>query len=106
MALRCAAAATCSGLAPTASLTRGSARWLGKPEVVGTAEEIAQGLDASAWQRLSAGEGTKSPRLCDWAYLKLADLEADEFNPDILGNAPATLMAQIACCPRQSAKNR
>lgn len=59
--------------------------WLSKPEVAGTAEEIAQDLDASAWQRLSAGEGTKGPRLCDWAYLELADLEADEFDPDLPG---------------------
>jgi len=41
--------------------------WIGKPEVSGTAEEIMQALDASAWQRLSAGEGTKGPRLYDWA---------------------------------------
>ena len=37
--------------------------WLGKPAVSGTAEAIMQGLDASAWQRLSAGEGVKGPRL-------------------------------------------
>src|SRR3954467_15801584 len=48
--------------------------WLGKPVVSGTAEEIMQGLDASAWQRLSAGEGTKEPRPYDRAYLPLADL--------------------------------
>ena len=59
--------------------------WLNKPEVVGTAEEIAQDLDAPTWQRLSAGEGTKGPRFHDWAYLELADLEADEFNPDLSG---------------------
>jgi SRSO17 transposase len=39
-----------------------------------------QGLDASAWQRLSAGEGTKGPRLYDWAYLELADLDASEYD--------------------------
>src|SRR5690349_1568837 len=27
-----------------------------------------------------AGEGTKGPRLPDWCYLELADLDADEFN--------------------------
>ena len=59
--------------------------WINKPEVAGSAEEIAQGLDASAWQRLSAGEGTKGPRTYDWAYLELADLEAHEFNPDLSG---------------------
>ena len=35
--------------------------WGDKPLVAGTAEEIAQALPASAWVRLSAGEGTKGP---------------------------------------------
>jgi len=39
--------------------------WIGKPVVSGTAQSIAQALDASAWQRLSAGEGTKGARLYD-----------------------------------------
>jgi len=59
--------------------------WSTEPAVVGTAEAIAQGLDASVWQPLSAGEGTKGARLHDWAYLALADLEADEFNPGLSG---------------------
>ena len=59
--------------------------WIGKPEVAGTAEAIACDLEASAWVRLSAGEGTKGARLYDWAYLELADLEADEFNPALVG---------------------
>jgi SRSO17 transposase len=54
--------------------------WGDKPPVTGTAEEIAQALPASAWARLSAGEGTKGPRLHDWAYLELADLEAAEYD--------------------------
>jgi SRSO17 transposase len=52
--------------------------WGGKPPVAGTAEVIAHGLDPTAWRRLSAGEGTKGPRLYDWAYLELADLGAEE----------------------------
>ncbi len=52
--------------------------WGGKPPVAGTAEVIAHGLDPAAWRRLSAGEGTKGPRLYDWAYLELADLGAEE----------------------------
>jgi SRSO17 transposase len=57
-----------------------------KPTVVaGTAETIAQTLAPSAWQRLSAGEGTQGARLSDWAYLELADLEANEFNPELHG---------------------
>ena len=53
--------------------------WIGKPEVAGTAEAIAEGLPASAWTRLSAGEGTKGARLYDWAYCELADLDGDEY---------------------------
>ena len=59
--------------------------WSSKLAVSGTAEAIGQGLDASAWQRLSAGEGTKGPRLYDWAYLELADLDADEVSPGLSG---------------------
>jgi SRSO17 transposase len=59
--------------------------WGRLPVVAGTAEEIARALPASAWRRLSAGEGTKGARLYDWAYLELADLEADEFNPALSG---------------------
>ena len=59
--------------------------WGDKPPVAGTAEEIAQALPASAWARLSAGEGTKGPRLHDWAYLDLADLEAAEYDAGLSG---------------------
>jgi SRSO17 transposase len=59
--------------------------WIGKPAVAGTAEDIAKDLDPTAWQRLSAGLGTKGERLHDWAYLELADLEADEFSPQASG---------------------
>lgn len=54
--------------------------WIGKPEVAGTAAEIAGDLDPAAWRRLSAGTGTKGERLNDWAYLELADLEAAEYD--------------------------
>ena len=59
--------------------------WIGKPEVAGTAEAIARGLDLAAWRRLSAGEGTKGPRLRDWAYLEMADLDADEYRAGATG---------------------
>jgi SRSO17 transposase len=59
--------------------------WAGKPSVAGTANEIAQGLDASAWRRLSAGEGTKGARLHDWAYCELADLDAAEYDDNRSG---------------------
>ena len=59
--------------------------WIGKPRVAGTAEEIARDLDPAAWQRLSAGDGTKGARLYDWTYLELADLEADEYRAGSVG---------------------
>jgi SRSO17 transposase len=68
-----------------ASATQPFNAWIGKPAVAGTAEAIARDLQPSAWVRLSAGEGTQGARLYDWAYLELADLEADEFNPALRG---------------------
>ena len=50
--------------------------WGDKPQIGGSAEQIARDLPPSQWQRLSAGEGTKGPRLYDWAYCELADLDA------------------------------
>jgi SRSO17 transposase len=58
----------------------------GKRQIIrGTAAKIAQDLPKGAWRRLSAGEGTKGPRLHDWAYLKLADLDAREYNGTVKG---------------------
>jgi len=59
--------------------------WGKKQLVGGAASRIAQDLPESAWRRLSAGEGTKGPRLHDWAYLELADLDADEYNSVLSG---------------------
>jgi SRSO17 transposase len=59
--------------------------WGNKPVRAGTAEEIAQALEASAWQRLSAGDGRKGARLYDWAYCELADLEAGEYDSQRTG---------------------
>jgi SRSO17 transposase len=53
--------------------------------VSGTASDIAAQLEASAWQRLSAGDGTKGERLHDWAYIELADLDANDFGADFTG---------------------
>jgi SRSO17 transposase len=50
--------------------------------VAGSASAIAKALGPSDWKRLSAGAGTKGPRLHDWCYLELADLEAEEFNQE------------------------
>jgi SRSO17 transposase len=59
--------------------------WIDKPEVAGTAEQIAQALSPEAWTRVSAGDGTKGARLYDWAYLELADLAAEEYNEHLTG---------------------
>ena len=53
--------------------------WTGKPAVAGTAEAIAADLDPAIWRRLPAGEGSKGPRLHDWAYPEPADLEAAKY---------------------------
>jgi len=59
--------------------------WGKKPPVAGTAEAIAAGLEQGAWQRLSAGEGTKGERLYDWASCELADLDAAEYAEEQTG---------------------
>jgi SRSO17 transposase len=56
--------------------------WDKLPIIAGTAKEIAEALEPSDWQRLSAGAGTKGPRLYDWCYLELAELEAEEYSSD------------------------
>ena len=59
--------------------------WGTTPPLAGTAEQIAKSLDKAAWQRLSAGEGTKGARLYDWAYCALADLDATEYSEVHMG---------------------
>jgi SRSO17 transposase len=54
--------------------------WGKRPSVAGTAADIARPRRPSDWKRLSAGAETKGPRLHDWCYLELADLEAEQFN--------------------------
>ena len=51
--------------------------WGKEPMVAGTAEQIAAALPTSRYVRLSAGDGAKGPRLYDWAYLELANLDAE-----------------------------
>src|SRR3954465_1151717 len=57
--------------------------WGTAAEVSGTAEEIATALGEEDWIRLSAGAGTKGPRLYDWAYRELASLTADTLDPTL-----------------------
>src|SRR5258706_49869 len=54
--------------------------WGKQRSVAGKAADIARTRRPSDWKRLSAGAGTKGPRLHDWCYLELADLEAEQFN--------------------------
>ncbi|MGY4364239.1 SRSO17 transposase [Bradyrhizobium sp. LB1.3] len=54
--------------------------WGKRPPVAGTAADLARTQRPSDWKRLSAGAGTQGPRLHDWCYLELADLEAEQFN--------------------------
>src|ERR671933_1003422 len=81
MALRQAGKGYVLGVAATSQFNS----WGTKPPVAGTAAEIADNLDPSAWHRLSAGAGAKGERLFDWAYLELADLEAAEYNQSLSG---------------------
>lgn len=53
--------------------------WGKATRLAGTAEAIAASRPAADWQRLSAGAGTKGPRLHEWCYVELADLKAGEF---------------------------
>src|SRR4051794_10684080 len=57
--------------------------WDADLDVAGTAEEIAKRLAQTDWIRLSAGAGTKGPRLFDWAYRPLATLPADALDASL-----------------------
>src|SRR6187401_2292706 len=81
MALRRAGKGYVLGVSATSQFNS----WGTKPPVAGTAAEIADKLDPSAWRRLSAGAGAKGERLFEWAYLELADLEAAEYNETLSG---------------------
>ena len=41
------------------------------PRRVDRVDQVVAELPAEAWQRLSAGEGSKGPRLYDWAWLEM-----------------------------------
>ena len=59
------------------SSARRFASWGEMPRLGGTALVNGMACEPSDWQRLSAGAGTKGPRLHDWRYLELADLEGE-----------------------------
>jgi SRSO17 transposase len=59
--------------------------WGKKQLIGGSAAAITQNLPKSAWRRLSSGDGTKGPRLHDWAYFELADLDGAQYNSALSG---------------------
>jgi SRSO17 transposase len=71
MALRRAGKGYVLGMPSTQAVWSSGAR----SDVAGTAEDVAAALPSAAWQQLSAGAGTKGPRVYDWAYVELADLD-------------------------------
>jgi hypothetical protein len=58
----------------------------------GTAAVTVKTLALGTRQHLSAGNGTKGARLYDIAYVKLADLEAAEYNEGLTGLRTRDLM--------------
>ena len=63
--------------------------WGDKPRSPAPPTRSRSDLDPDAWQRLSSGDGTKGARLHDWAYLELADLDADEYADGPTGHVDA-----------------
>jgi SRSO17 transposase len=54
-----------------------------------SAQEIAQyALDPHDWRRLSAGDGSKGPRLYDWSFVRLAAPSAAGFEQALLIRRP------------------
>jgi SRSO17 transposase len=49
-----------------------------------TAEDIALSIKAKDWQRLPAGQGSKGPRLYDWARIRLLRLQAPPWDHFLL----------------------
>src|ERR1700728_2979489 len=54
--------------------------WGKRRSIAGKAADIARTRRSSDWKHLSSGAGTKGPRLHDWCYLELADLDVEEFS--------------------------
>jgi SRSO17 transposase len=95
-ALRLAGKGYVLGVAKNHSVTS----WGKAKRIAGTAESVAQDLAASDWKRLSAGEGTKGPRLYDWAYVELADLDASDYGEGCSGLWTRGLLIRRAIADR------
>ncbi|GAN64457.1 transposase [Acetobacter indonesiensis NRIC 0313] len=59
--------------------------WATSQLIAGEAKDITANLPEQTWHRLSTGSGTKGERLYGWAYLPLADLDAEVFDCPIAG---------------------
>jgi SRSO17 transposase len=59
--------------------------WSMEGSASATAGDIAQNLPSACWRRLSAGKGTKGPRLYDWAYVELATLDGGAYGASRAG---------------------
>jgi SRSO17 transposase len=69
-------------------------------------DRIAAGIPADQWQRLSAGEGSKGPRLYDWARVELDKPEQEGWQRSLLirrslveGEHPAELAYVLVFAP-------
>lgn len=60
------------------------------------ARTLAQRLPASDWQRLSAGEGAKGPRLYDWAYQPLDAPDTAGFERGLLVRRSVSEPSELA----------
>jgi SRSO17 transposase len=77
--------------------------WNRKLAVSGRGESIAQALGALAWQRLSAGQGTKGSRDYDRAYLKVADFQESDSNKTLTGTRTRGLMIRGSLTDKECA---
>jgi SRSO17 transposase len=73
-------------------------------------DQVARGLATEAWQRLSAGTGSKGPRLFDWACVELAQLETSGWQRWLVvrrslqvGAKPAELAYVLVFAPKGTA---
>jgi len=71
--------------------------WIGKPKVSGTGDKIAQSLDASTWQRLPAGEGTKSPGLTSVRASISAPVPAVPVSIAVVQERDAVVWTEFSC---------
>jgi len=62
---------------------RAGIEWRGQLWTLSISEVMAL-VEPTAWQRLSAGEGAKGPRMYDWALLELAESTHEEWPRQLL----------------------